>query len=138
MSLTPEWSSWLGYTFETVCYKHLVLIRKALELNSTAQAGSWRYVPRKSSEEQGAQIDLLFDRRDNAITLCEIKYSQQPYVLNKELVASLNRKTKIFKERTRTQKQLLLALISANGVKNNSYADELLSGIVTAEDLFKE
>ncbi|MSP53475.1 MAG: AAA family ATPase, partial [Gammaproteobacteria bacterium] len=138
MALTPEWQSWLGYAFEAVCYKHLALIRKALQLNSTAQASSWRYVPRKGSKEQGAQIDLLFDRKDAAVTLCEIKYSQQPYVVNKEMVESLNRKIKSFKEKTRTKKQLFLALISANGIKNNSYADDLLSGTVTAEDLFKD
>ena len=138
MSLTPEWQSWLGYAFEAVCYKHLALIRKALQLNSTAQASSWRYVPRKGSKEQGAQIDLLFDRKDAAVTLCEIKYSQQPYVVNKEMVEILNRKMKSFKEKTRTKKQLFLALISANGVKNNSYADDLLSGTVTADDLFKD
>lgn len=137
MSLTPEWSIWLGYAFEAVCYKHLSLIRKSLGLHSTAQAGSWRYAPRKGSKEKGAQIDLLFDRRDHAITICEIKYSQQPYIIKKELVDSINRKLKVFKEKTRTQKQLLGALISANGVKNNSYRDGILGAIVTAEDLFK-
>ena len=137
MQLTPEWHSWLGYAFEAVCYKHLTLIRKALGLNSMAVANSWRYVPRKGSSEQGAQIDLLFDRKDDAVTLCEIKYSQKPYVLNKETVETLNRKLKVFKEKTRTKKQILLALIAVNGVKNNAYVDDLLSGIVTLEDLFK-
>ena len=49
----------------------------------------------------------------------------------------LNRKIKVFKEKTRTKKQIFTALISANGVKNNAYAEDLLSGIVTMEDLFK-
>ena len=137
MQSTPEWHGWLGYAFEAVCYKHLALIRKALQLNAMSIANSWRYAPRKGSKEQGAQIDLLFDRKDDAVTVCEIKYSQQPYVLNKDTIAMLNRKIKVFKEKTRTKKQIFTALISANGVKNNAYAEDLLSGIVTMEDLFK-
>lgn len=59
---SPEWYSWLGYTFETVCYKHISEIRRALAIDPGAIANSWRYVPRKGDENRGAQIDLLFDR----------------------------------------------------------------------------
>lgn len=135
---TPEWYSWLGYAFETVCYKHLSVIRKALSINPSAMASSWRYTPRKGGEERGAQIDLLFDRKDDAITLCEIKYTDEPFLLTKEYVDVLNRKMAVFKEQTRTKKQLFLNMISASGLKNNFYAEEMISGLVTLEDLFSE
>ncbi len=138
LQTTPEWHSWLGYAFETICYKHLPAIRKALKINPTAIASSWRYVPRKASINKGAQIDLLFDRKDKAITLCEIKYSEKPFVLTKEYADILIRKQEIFKTTTRTKKQLFIALISANGLKNTIYADNLLAGVVTLDNLFEE
>lgn len=137
MQNTPEYYSWLGYAFESICYKHLANIRKALKINPTAIAGSWRYVPIKNSTQRGAQIDLLFDRKDDAVTLCEIKYTSEPFVLTKEYVDVLQRKIAVFKEQTKTKKQIFLALISANGIKNNYYAENLFCGVVTLGDLFE-
>ena len=89
MQKTPEWHNWLGYAFEAICYKHISAIRKALSISPDAIANAWRYVPRKSEKDRGAQIDLLFDRQDDAITLCEIKYSDDPFVITKEYVESV-------------------------------------------------
>lgn len=134
---TPEYFGWLGYVFENVCYKNIVSIKKALYIDETALTSPWSYRPRKGSAELGAQIDLLFDRADNAITLCEIKYSDQPFVIDKKYSEILQQKVRVFKEKTRAKKQLFLALITANGVKNNMYAEALLNGSVKLEDFFK-
>ncbi len=138
MQNTPEWNNWLGYAFEAVCYKHLSTIRKKLQISPTAIADTWRYVPRKLSKERGAQIDLLFDRRDDAITICEIKYSDKPYVINEDYLDALKRKMVVFQKQTRTKKQLFIALISAMGLKNNYYAEDICSGLVTLDDLFED
>lgn len=135
---TPEWYSWQGLAFESVCFKHIPKIRQALSLRPGALASSWRYVPQKDSNHRGAQIDLLFDRKDNAITLGEIKYSEEPFHLTKEYIEVLKRKMDVFKEQTRTKKQLFLALISANGVKNSYYAENIISCVVTLEDFFNK
>ena len=50
---TPEWYSWQGYAFESVCYKHLVNIRKALKLNPRALPSTWRFVPKRDSKHSG-------------------------------------------------------------------------------------
>lgn len=68
--LSASWHSWAGYAFEAICYEHLSQIRAKLKLSPTAIPRTWRYVPIKGSKEQGAQIDLLFDRDDDAITQC--------------------------------------------------------------------
>ncbi len=133
---TPEWYSWQGYAFESVCYKHLIKIRRALKLAPTALPSTWRYVPKPGANQRGAQIDLLFDRKDDAITLCEIKYTDEPFVLTKAYVDTIHQKIAVFKSRTRTQKQIFVAFISANGVKNNYYADNLITQVVTLQDLF--
>jgi Holliday junction resolvasome RuvABC DNA-binding subunit len=63
------------------------------------------------------QIDLLFDRQDNAVTLCEIKYRANKYVVDKADAKDLQRKMNVFQFKTKTSKQLFLALITVNGVK---------------------
>ncbi len=80
---TPNWKSWSGYAFEAVCSKHISQIRKALSIDPGAEAGSWRYIPRNDEEKRGAQIDLLFDRPDDAITICEIKQTDTPFMIFK-------------------------------------------------------
>jgi len=136
MQTTPEWYSWQGYAFENVCCKHLSKIRRALNINPTAMAGTWRYAPHKHSKQRGAQIDLLFDRKDDAISICEIKYTNEPFELTKDYVEALNRKLDVFRENTRTKKQLFISMVSANGLKNNYYVEDLISGVVTLDDLF--
>ena len=134
---TPIFYNWQGYAFEAICYKHLAQIRKALKISPNAVANSWRHVPQKKSADHGAQIDLLFDRKDDAITVCEIKYTTKPFILTKDYVTQLERKVDVFKNKTKTEKQIFLALVTAQGVKKNSYSEDTLSGIVTLEDLFR-
>ncbi|MDR1057658.1 MAG: ATP-binding protein [Coxiellaceae bacterium] len=133
-----SWYSWAGLAFESVCYEHLPQITKALSINPTAIPNTWRYVPKEGTNEQGAQIDLLFDRDDDSITICEIKYSNDPFVITKECAEKLKQKIEIFRRITRTNKQIFISMISANGVKPNQYSAELISRVVTLNDLFIE
>jgi len=138
LTKTPKWLSWSGYAFETICYKHLNQIREALNLPPTSIPNSWRYTPTKELSSRGAQIDLLFDRNDNAITVCEIKHTEKPFVIDKTYSENLKRKLEVFQKITGTKKQLFLVIISASGIKENKYSEELISGVVTLDDLFKE
>lgn len=133
---TPTWYNWAGYAFESICYKHLSQIRKKLGISPSAVCNGWRYTPLAKSAEKGAQIDLLFDRDDDCITICEIKYTTEPFEITKAYAQNLKNKIAVFKERTRTKKQIFLAMISANGIKKTTYSDELVQSVVTLEDLF--
>lgn len=133
---TPAWYNWVGYAFESICFKHVNQIRKKLNLKPNAIANGWRYVPRPKAQEKGAQIDLLFDRDDDVITICEIKYTAEPFAITKEYANNLRNKIRVFKEKTRTKKQIFLVMITANGIKDNGYSDELVQAVVTLEDLF--
>jgi uncharacterized protein len=135
---SPKWHSWAGYAFEAICYKHLLQIVKALHLNAAAVPNGWRYVPKKGLKEDGAQIDLLFDRDDDAITICEIKYTDQPFVIDKQYAKILLNKEKVFKRVTRATKQIFFSMISANGLKPTMYSEELISSCVTLDDLFED
>lgn len=138
MQNSPAWNSWQGYAFEAICYKHISQIRKQLAISPTTIANSWRYVPKKKLGISGAQIDLLFDRRDEVITLCEINYSNKPFVINKQYAKNLLNKRAVFAKNTRIKKQLFIAIIASSGIKENLYSDDLISGVVTLDDLFKE
>jgi len=132
---TPEWYSWLGYAFETVCYQHLFIIREKLSIAADATASAWRYAPKKGKKERGTQIDLLFDRKDDAITICEIKYSEDVFVITKDYMEKLQKKLTVFKDRTNTEKQLFLSIVATKGLRNNFYAEEINS-VVTLDDFF--
>lgn len=101
---------------------------------------TWRYVPPHGSEENGAQIDLLFDRDDDAITICEIKYTREPFALKKEDAKKLRQTIEIFKKRTKTRKNIFVALVSAGGIKETLYFDDFIgdNGVVLLKDLFKK
>ncbi|MBX3708219.1 MAG: AAA family ATPase [Gammaproteobacteria bacterium] len=133
---TPTWYTWAGYAFESICYKHINQIRKKLDISPTAVTNGWRYVPVSKSKEKGAQIDLLFDRDDDTITICEIKFTTELFEIKKDYAENLKNKIAVFKEKTRTKKQIFLVMISAYGIKENMYSEELVQSVVTLEDLF--
>jgi len=136
-SQTPSFKSWSGYAFEAVCFKHIEHIRKALGINASALIGNWQHIPKKGSLEDGAQIDLLFDRSDGIITVCEIKYSNEPYRLTKQEAQALLKKITVFKKRVHTNKQVVTALITVRPIQETMYSEEIISGKVTLEDFIK-
>lgn len=137
LSKAPAWKSWSGLAFEAVCFKHITLIREALSISVMANIGSWRYST-KNKEDQGAQIDLLFDRDDDVVTLCEIKYTENPFEIDKQTRINLMNKMGVYRKQTETQKQIFFVLISSSGLKQNLYSEELITNVVTLKDLFKE
>jgi len=136
---SQAWKIWAGYAFEAVCYKHIDNIMKVLKISTGVEIGSWRYSPYKhKTEEDGAQIDLLFDRSDRVITICEIKYTDKPFKIDKQYAKNLLNKVNIFKTKTGTNKQIFIAMVSANGLKPTMYSEELITDVVTTNDLFKK
>ena len=134
-SSKPTYYAWAGYAFEAVCHKHINNVIKALHIKTAESVSSWRFIERKA-ESQGAQIDLLIDRSDDAITVCEIKYTTKPFAIDKAYARNLENKVAILRERTRTKKEIFIALISANGLKENQNSEGLISSVVVLDDLF--
>ena len=79
----------------------------------------------------------MFDRGDGAITICEIKYSNNLFVIDKVYGRNLMNKLAIFEEKLKTDKQLFIAMVATKGVKKNLYSEELLDQSVVLEDLFE-
>lgn len=138
-SVSPSYRAWAGYAFESICLKHHEQIKRALGISGVAATvAPWRFVaPRGSKAERGAQVDLLFDRADRVITLCEIKYSDRAFTLDKASRDELVRKRDVFRENAAGNRQVVLALITPFGVTQNAYARELLGNVVVLDDLFR-
>lgn len=138
---TPAWYNWSGYAFESICLKHIAQIRKALFIPAGSLASSWRYQPDVSKSEEGensegTQIDLLFDRNDGVVTICEIKYCNEVFEINKKYASNLERKSRVFKARSKTNKQIFISMITSEGLKKNRYSEELITSKATLNDLF--
>lgn len=137
LSKSASWKSWSGYAFEAVCYKHIENVRIALKIPITANIGAWRYSPRKGKKENGAQIDLLFDRDYGVVTICEIKYSDSIFEIDKPYANNLLNKIEVYKKQTLSGKQIFVAMISASGIKQNTYSKELIANQAMLSDLFE-
>jgi AAA+ ATPase superfamily predicted ATPase len=133
----PSYKAWAGYAFESICMKHIDQVCAALNIATGGIVSSWRFVPTKKIET-GVQIDLLIDRNDNAITLCEIKYTIEPFIIDKQYATKLQHKIEVFKKKTKIKKQIFLVIISANGLKPSMHSEEMVDGLVVLDDLFKE
>jgi hypothetical protein len=133
LSDTPSWKSWSGFAFETTCLKHVPAIKIALGIHGIhTEAAIWR----GKSQTGGAQIDLIIDRRDNCINLCEIKFYEAAFSIDKKYAAALHHKVMAFKTETKTRKQLFLTFISCMGLVHNEHSLGLVTVQLTADSLF--
>jgi uncharacterized protein len=114
----PTAKSWGGYAFETLCMKHVCGIKQALGISGILTEESSFY-KRKDEETEGCQIDMLIDRADNAINICEMKYYDGLYALTNQNIQDLQRKRNVFQQATQTKKQLFITLITSQGLEAN-------------------
>ncbi len=131
----PNHRAWQGVTFEQVCLDHVQQIKKALGISGIqAEHAVWRGM----AEYKGPQIDLLIDRRDHVITICECKFQLDSFSISKDYADQLRSKNSVFKEVSRTKKAIHLVIVSTYGLKRNSYSDLLVQNEVTMDALFEK
>lgn len=97
---------------------------------------AWRYQPTKDSEIPGAQIDLIIDRRDATVNLCEVKFSTSEFIIDANYAGDLRRKVDVFRTVTKTKKNVFITMITTYGVAKNAYFMELGANSITINDLF--
>ena len=135
LSDTPSWKSWSGFAFESICMKHIPAVKTALGINGIySETAIWK--SRGNSSNDAAQIDLVIDRRDNCINLCEIKFYENKFILDKKYAAALQQKKRIFKEETKTRKQLFITLITTTGIQANEHSLGLIDQHLALDNLF--
>ncbi|MCU0373667.1 MAG: ATP-binding protein [Chitinophagaceae bacterium] len=128
MGDNPAYRAWSGYAFEMVCLQHAVAIKQALGISGVqTQIAAWRLAD--------AQIDLIIDRRDHVINLCEMKFSMHDFSINAAYAQQLRQKAERFATATKTRKALVLTLITTYGLAANSHA-ALVQKTLTMDALF--
>ena len=130
---SPAYRAWSGYAFEQVCLYHLPQIKQALGISGVQTSTSaWR----SKDSDPGAQIDLVIDRRDQVVNLCKMKFSINPFEINKKYAEVIRNKIGTFKAETGTRKSVFLTFVTTFGLKKNSHAAGLVQNEVTMEALF--
>jgi uncharacterized protein len=135
MSLTnsPNYRTWSGYAFENICLLHITAIKRALGINGIySENSAWR----SHNKEENTQIDLLIDRKDSVISVCEMKFANQEFTITKEYAEKLRKKISVFRNETKTKKSLFLTFVTTFGVQKNSHFLSLVQNSITLEDLF--
>lgn len=131
---SPSRNAWAGFTFEQLCKDHIKQIKQKLGITGVlTEESSWFLQGDK--ENEGAQIDMIIDRKDRVINLCEIKFSSREYEIDKAYQKNLIDKIELFRKSTGTKKNLRLTFITTFGIKQNMYSSRVQSEIIL-DDLF--
>ncbi len=137
---TPGMNAWRGLAFERVCLQHVEQIKRALGISGIrTSVYTWRSSSSEgkegSQEDKGAQIDLVIDRADGVINLCEIKYTRNPYEIDAEEAARLENRKDAFVRETGTKKKCMTTIVSSSGIKQTKYRWSA-EAVVMLDDLF--
>lgn len=132
---TPQYNVWCGLAFERVCLQHIEPIKRSLGFAAViSDEYSWTYKP-KDSAEKGVQIDLLIDRNDQVINLCEMKFSNDVYTIDADEDARMRRRLSTFVRETKTKKSVFLTMITTYGLSKGNYSNDVQCSL-TMDDLF--
>lgn len=134
LAASQAYKIWAGYAFESLCHKHIDAIKESLGISGVSTDISSIYMP-GSEGIPGFQIDLLIERADDSINLCEIKFHSAPFTISKQYYQQLILKRQRFIDQTGTKKQVFLTFITNHGVLKNEYALELVDAEVLLEDI---
>lgn len=129
---SPRLNAWKGISFEMLCLCQIDRIKAAIGIaDVSTRTCSWT----GSRDGKKVQIDLLIDRKDDTINLCEMKFTHGKFTINKDYAEKLQDKIDVFISETETKKNVLLILITSNGIAPNAYAD-MVQKEVTLDQLF--
>ena len=132
---SPKYRAWSGYAFEQACLYHLPQIKQSLGISGVqTYVSSWR----SNGKNIGAQVDLVIDRRDQVINLCEMKFSINPFSLDKKYAEELRNKIGVFKQETGTRKSVFLTLITTFGLQPDHSSSGFIQNDLNMNILFKD
>ena len=133
----PKYNAWCGLAFERVCFAHVDQIKRKLGISGVLTGVySWRCQPNEEKGYGGVQIDMLIDRNDGIVDLCEMKYSDVKYSISSQYAQEMARKRTVFQQVSKTKKAVHLVFVTTQGVAPgiNQYS---VQACVVLDDLFK-
>ena len=124
-------NAWLGRAFENLCFNHIPEIKFALGVSGVSTSSSAFY-----SQEDGTQIDMILERKDNVINLCEMKFHSTPFKVDQDYFFLINRRNEAIRKKVSKKMSVRNTLISAYGVEKNAYWG-VFTNVITLDDLFR-
>lgn len=129
---STSYNTWCGLSFEMLCLNHIEQIKQALGIAGVAaNIFSWF----GKGDSRRAQIDMLIDRADRTINVCEMKYYNKPYALTAKDEEEIERKVSTLLEATGTDKSVIVTMITTKGIEKNEYSS-CIQKELTLDDLF--
>ncbi len=129
---TASYYAWRGTAFETLCLAHVPQLKHAMGIGAVQTV---EFPWSSSSSEPGAQVDLAIERADGVTSLCEMKFTDDKFSIDKGYEVELRHKREAFLRETGTRNAVQLALVCANGLRRNVHSWDVTS-LVTGDDLF--
>ncbi|MEZ4843232.1 MAG: ATP-binding protein [Bacteroidia bacterium] len=137
ISQEQRYVSWCGYAFENVCIRHVNAIKNALNIGGIrTQVGS--FYRKKTETEEGFQIDLLIERADKGINICEMKFYADDLIITEQIATTLRKRRESFRRHVKKKKYALFnTIITPFGVVDNKWKLDQMDNVITAKDLFQ-
>ena len=136
LSKQSAYTTWSGYAFENICLSHTSQIKSALGISGVyTKHSSWKF--KGDDALPGAQIDMIIDRADQIVHLCEAKFTKENFAINNEYAARLRLRKSIFKQATQTKKAVFTTLITTYPALQNKYFLEEIDSEITMDKLFE-
>lgn len=136
LSKQTVYKAWSGYAFENICMQHIRQVKKALGISGIySTTSSWLF--RGNDALPGCQIDMLIDRADQTINLCEAKFTKENFAITKSYAAQLRMKKAIFKQATLTKKATFMTLLTTHPAIKNAYYLSEIDSEITIDKLFQ-
>ncbi len=131
---TPEVNTWTGPAYELVCMAHIPQIKHALRVDGISTLNySWR----SKTSTPAAQIDIVIERADKIVNICDVKYSQSAYELDKDEYDKIPNRKNAFVKETGLRHTPWITMITTEGIATGKYS-QMVQSQVTLDDLFKE
>lgn len=131
---SPKINTWRGYAFEDLCLRHITQIKRALQIGSISSTqAAWAITG--DNEHEGTQIDLLIQRKDNVVNLCEMKFYSEEFAVNKSYHHVLVHRTNLLQQHLPRKMVIHNILITTYGLVYNEYSGDFIATICL-DDLF--
>lgn len=125
---TNTCTTWRGLAFERLCFAHLQQIKHKLGISGILTNTCSYY-------SNQAQVDMVIDRADRAVTVCEMKFSERPYVITKSEWDKIEERLNVVQQHFK-RKTLFFAMVTTNGLAKNKYSINYVQQEITLEDFF--
>lgn len=127
-------NAWRGHAFENVCWNHVPQMKRALGIGGVSTSESL-WSKRGDEEERGAQIDLIIERKDNVVNMCEMKFVGDEFSVDKDYHLTLMRRRQLLRKLIPKKATIHSTLVTTYGLKYNAYSGDFVS-MVVIDDLF--